>query len=457
MKLDVERELREAMNDFTAGIQAPPDLLDRLGARPPRFPRLRVGIAAVAVAGLVVAILLVAQQLPGVRSVAPTAPATKPLSIYHATTDYVTPNDRANRELHAAIDHWGLTRGDRANDAALMHEVAAEWAHPRSHPVDVGGFDAVPSPSGAMRVLWAGNTPQGPAALAIQPTHSGEYWYGILLPDAAGNLQLADRRQLEVGIDIGEMDPHLISFTTTPARQAVVAIPYDASVTVRMSFGFTDAANDQWEPQWRDVPMHDGAAIATVPAGGSAWSGMVELRHGDTALADHHVDFIATSRQNDPGPQPTNLLGLWCNGCRAFGTNGTGWQEATLLAWVTRHAPAYAPVRVSGWTVGGTFDNGTSVLAWQMWVPGEPARTVVLQTERDGTTIEVLEDKVTDPNQRPLVQIHLPNHEGWLVGSGPGAVITGWRAPGGNWHKVASKKSMLLPDAAGMELRIGRG
>ena len=78
-----------------------------------------------AVAGLVVAILLVAQQLPGVRSVAPTAPATKPLSIYHATTDYVTPKDRANRELHAAIDHWGLTRGDRANDAALMHEVAA--------------------------------------------------------------------------------------------------------------------------------------------------------------------------------------------------------------------------------------------------------------------------------------------------------------------------------------------
>src|SRR3954452_7092481 len=103
MKLDVERELREAMNDFTAGIQAPPDLLDRLGARPPRFPRLRAGIAAVAGAWLVLPFLLVAEQLPGVRHVAPTAPSTKPLSVYHATTDHVTPNDRATRDLHAAI------------------------------------------------------------------------------------------------------------------------------------------------------------------------------------------------------------------------------------------------------------------------------------------------------------------------------------------------------------------
>src|SRR5947209_3842584 len=156
MKLDVERELRDAMNEFTVHVQAPPDLLDRLGGRPQRFPRLRVGIAAVAVAGLVVAILLVAQQLPGLRSVAPTAPAPKPLSVYHATTDYVTPNARANRELHAAIDHWGATRGDRGSDGALLHEVATEWAHPSSHPVDVGAFDPVPSPSGAMRVLWAG-------------------------------------------------------------------------------------------------------------------------------------------------------------------------------------------------------------------------------------------------------------------------------------------------------------
>src|SRR3954469_14378955 len=140
MKLDVERELREAMNEFTAALQAPPDLLDRLGARPPRLPRLRVGIAAVAVAGVVVAILLVAQQLPGLRSVAPTAPAPKPLSVYHARTDYVTPKDRANRELHAAIDHWGPTRGDRANDGALTHEVAAEWAHPGSDPQAVHAF-----------------------------------------------------------------------------------------------------------------------------------------------------------------------------------------------------------------------------------------------------------------------------------------------------------------------------
>ena len=101
----------------------------------------------------------------------------------------------------------------------------------------------------------------------------------------------------------------------------------------------------------------------------------------------------------------------------------------------------------------GTPGAGVSFAAA---VPGEQARTVVLQTLSDGTTVEVLEDKVTDPNQRPLVQIHLPNHEGWLVASGPNSVITGWRAPGGEWHKVASKQSMLLPDGPGVELRISR-
>jgi len=457
MNLDVERELRIAMDEFTADVQAPPDLLHRLGTRRVQLPRLRVGIAAVAVAAVVVAILLVAEQLPARRSVAPIAPAPKPLSIYHATTDYVTPNTRANLELHAAMDHWGSTRGDLANNTALLQEVAAEWTHPTSHPAEVGAFDPVPSPSGALRILWVGSTPQGPAAFAVQSTRSGDYWYGILLPNNDGHLQLADRRPLDVGIDLSEMNPHVISFTTGPSHAVVVAIPYAGSDSVRMSFGFTNLANDQWRPQWQDVPVHDGAAVATVPAGGVVEAGVAEVRRGDTVVADHRIDFISPTRQNDSGRQPSNALGLWCNGCRAFGTAGTGWGMATQLAWVTRHAPSYVPVDVSEWSVGGRFDDGRSVLAWQMWVPGEAARTVVLQTESDGTTIEVLEDTITDPHQRPLVQIRLPNHEGWLVASGPDSVITGWRVPGGSWHKVAGKKSMLLPDERGMELRIGRG
>src|SRR5438309_1282760 len=82
-------------------------------------------------------------------------------------------------------------RGGRATDGALLQQVASEWAHPTGHPVELGSFDAVPSPTGAMRVLWVGSTPQGPAAFAVQPVRSGGYWYGLLLPNAQGHLQLA--------------------------------------------------------------------------------------------------------------------------------------------------------------------------------------------------------------------------------------------------------------------------
>src|SRR5205085_2783310 len=94
--------------------------------------------------------------------------------------------------------------------------------------------------------------------------------------------------------------------------------------------------------------------------------------------------------------------------------------------------------------------------ATQMWVPGNDARTVVIADDPRNSTVDVLYDEKTDPAQRPVVAVRLAQSAGWLVGAGPDAVVTGWRAGSGDsWHPIASKKALLVPtDASSIQLRL---
>ena len=453
MTVDVERELKIAMEEFTSDVLAPPDLLSRLPRRRRRqFPRIAVMTAAVAAALVVAGVVVVGEQTGGEGG-----PPVTPLSTYKMTKTLAAHEQQAKTEMARVIQQWGPTRGDRAGDEQLMTRLRAEWAHPSQHPTNLGSFEPVQSPTGPVKILWAGTTPEGPAAYAVQPTKDpvSDYWYGIFLPGSDGQPQLAQRGQLTAGFDIGEFDSHVMSFTTGPAHKSVVVIPTDASDSVRISFSTSTDAQGRYVPQWQDVAMHDGAAIAPVASGGNVYGTVVEVSHGGTVVADHMLDFISTHLLNEGPPKPSNALPMWCNGC-AIGTYGPGYGKAMLTAWLVRHGPAYLPVWVGDWSVGGSLRSGVSVFATQLWAIGHPARTVVLIDDQNAGQVDVLYDAETKPADRPLVAVRLPQGAGWLVGAGPDAVVTGWRTSAdAPWHAVASKKALLVhTDAPSIQLRL---
>jgi hypothetical protein len=454
MSLDLEDELRLAMQEYTNDLQAPPDLMSRLPWRRPRaFQRLAVVAAAAAAAVTVAGVVWVGERTGG----GGTGAAVKALSTYHVPKTTARQEQRAASQMDEAIDRWGPPRGDRAGDTTLLSRLRAEWAHPTQHPANLGGFEPVQAPDGPVKILWAGTTPEGVAAVAAQHTKDpvAQYWYGIFLPDAGGTPRLAQRTQLIGGADFGELDPNMLSFTTSPAHRSVVVVPVDPADTVRISFTTTIRSDGTLVPAWRDAPVRNDAAVATVPGGGSVWGTVVEVSHGGQVVAHHRLDFVSTHLLNEGPPQPSNVLPLWCNGC-AVGDGGPGYTLAMLTAWELRHGPAYLPVWTSGWSIGGRLPDGASVLAMQMWTIGRPARTVVMIDDEARGEISVLYDAETTSADRPLVAVRLPGSAGWLVGAGPDAVVTGWRtSPEASWRAVANKKALLVPtDATSIQLRM---
>jgi len=454
MSLDLEHELRLAMQEFTDDVLAPPDLLARLPRRRTRgFPRLAVMAAAAAAAATIAGVVVVGQNTGG----GGTATPVKPLSTYKIPKTTAQQEQRAATQMDAAIAHWGPTRGDRADDSRLMTQLRAEWEHPTQHPANLGSFEPVMSPDGPVTILWAGTTPEGVAAVAVQHTKDpvAQYWYGIFLPDAHAVPRLAQRTQLIGGVDLAEFDAHMLSFTTSPAHQSVVVLPADPSDTVRVAFSTTPDRDGTLVPQWRDAPVHADAAVVSVPSGGSVWGSVVEVSHRGQVVAHHGLDFVSTHLLNEGAPQPSNVLPMWCNGC-SIGSSGPGYSLAMLTAWMVRHGPAYLPVWTSGWSVGGSLADGRSVLAMQLWAIGHPAHTVVLLDDQQNSQVQVLYDAVTKPADRPVVAVRLPDNAGWLVGAGPDSVVTGWRSsPESSWHAVADKKALLVHTSAGsIQLRM---
>src|SRR3954447_7475137 len=454
MSLDLEQELRLAMQEFTDDVLAPPDLLARLPRRRMRgFPRLAVVAAAAAAAVTIAGVVVVGEHTGGGGA----GSSGKPLSTYKIPKDTVQRERQAAAQMNAAVANWGPTRGDKAGDQHLLTQLQEEGAHPTSHPPQQLGFEAVTSPNGAVKVLWAGTTPEGLAALAVQHTNDpvAEWWYGFFVSTSSGRPRLAERAQLVGGYDIAEPDPHLLSFATA-SHKTVIVVPMNATDGIRIAFSTKKDATGRLQPQWTDATVHEGAAVATVPSGGDVWGVVVEVRQGGKVVADDQIDYVDTNDPNAQIPAPANVVqNCWCNACTVGGAASPGYGLAMLEAWGVRHGPAYLRVSTSMWSMGARLRDGSPVFITQMWQPGGEGHTVAVADEQSKGVVDVLYDEVTKVSDRPLVAIRLPENSGWVVGAGPSAVITGWRTDGGDWHRMASKKAVLLhTDAGTVQLRL---
>lgn len=149
--IDVEFEPREAMRAATRDLVVRPDLLTTLPSVSRRPGGPTVVAAAAAVVGIAAAGVLLTGQLTGQHGGGRLAGA----ATGHSTS------------VDSLFGTWGPARGDRASDTACLRELASEWTAPVGRG-RVAGFTPLVNPQGQLRLLWAADTPAGPAAVDVQ-------------------------------------------------------------------------------------------------------------------------------------------------------------------------------------------------------------------------------------------------------------------------------------------------
>lgn len=328
------------------------------------------------------------------------------------------------RQAVTAFSHWGPARGDLANDPTFLTTVRQEWRHPT-------GDDYVQGPSdfsGPIRVLFAGNTPGGPAAVVAQRSTNPEtgIYVGVMLSES-GHLDLWGPNSpaelaLPAPVNVGRFDAQQVSFAVDAYH--VVVLPTDPTAAVQISTGHTTNSHQvAIRNSWSTVPITNGVGVADMPFAVSSWDTLLRLDK------NHHVvDEAPLWIASGPPPSPSNALGLWTRISSVLGDSGIGIPPAAYLPWVARYGATDEPFGISSWGIEGVAPNHTGLIARQIWLNGDPAHTVVIGIQ--GSNSSVLADQVTHPNSRPLLAVRLASVGGWLVVAGPQATVTGYRLPG---------------------------
>ena len=458
--MSFDTEIREALLARTADLTLPPDLLTgarRAGRRRRQRGRVLLATAPVAVVAVVVAGLFAAQQLayspPGAGEVA----------------SALSPAERT------ALSR--PTAGDLGDDDAYLAAVTAAWRANLSTSVnaDRGIFE---HPVGEPKVVWAGGTEAGNAAivgggggppLPPPPTlvvHSLPAPLGrtpleregpALLWGFAGPGADGAPRVVADGYPVPGA-PDTEAALIGADRQVLLA--WDRGHRAEVSWGpVTYRADGSVSRTWAPLRFTDGVALADRPAGTNPL--MVRLRvPADTAEVGNLSD--------DPYAQPelaTTLLWTDLDGepvWRVGADPAAAWpgglpvaQEAygELEKGLQGKVPTYWPdvrVTVTGrWWVAGTLPDGRRLMAGELALDADPARVwVVLGTGPDRQVLSRWSGRATDPVP---VMVELPGGQGWLVAAA-GQQLS-WRTGDGPWT-AAGRDAALLP-ATATEVRAG--
>jgi hypothetical protein len=413
-------DLTEALSDAAAHPPFPLNITDVLARSRQLRRRRRTGITVVVagIAGLsVLGALVVAPALsrPGLA----TDGHRTPIGVPHPIT---------GAEALAAFSHWGPTRGSLAHDHAFLANVQQEWAHPTG-PEAVSGPNTL---TGSVRVLFAGQTPGGPAAVVTQDStdrHVG-LEVGVMTTVPGQGLSLwgpndpSEWSESDV-LNEGRFDTRQVSFTSGSGH-AIVVLPTNPSDTVSASVGHSldraGRAVRAWKPV-ATVAAQPGVAIVPSPHPDSSWDTLIRV-----SRAGRLIDQGAVWINVGSPPVPTNALGTWTQINAVVGKDSGGTSVDTFAAWARLHGAADEPFGQAGWDIEGQFPDGSFLLIEQLWLYGDPAHTVILRENHN--TWQVLSDTVTNRRARPLFAVRSAVVGGWLVAAGPRSIITGYRTPG---------------------------
>jgi hypothetical protein len=368
-----------------------------------------------------------------------------------------SPLDRGSAALVREVADWGPTRGSFANDAAFLEQAKQEWLHPtdryygdpgqggESVLTKADGTQVITPPdrsrhlTGDVTVLFAGQTPDGPAAVVAQPTtvKDVDLYLGFLLPTTNHDLHLvaADTPKMYAQHEFGDqgLDTNMINFKTSGAGDHLVVLPADPADAVSVSLGHTLDTTGHVQRNWSAVPVSGGVAMLTASGPLGSWDTLIRVSDNGVVVDESQVWDVLTESENDGlPPQPQNAVD-WPLSDQAIGGSVPGGGSVSSLndPWIRQYANLDEPYGGRSWVTGSAQDRHL-IIVEQLWFYGDPAHTVVLRVvDKD---VQLLSDTVTDPTARPLVSLRLPDALGWLVVAGPDTTITGYRPAGTtNW------------------------
>jgi len=430
--------LRERLASATRDVSAPTGIAERAaagGRRRLRRRRVLEGLATTAAALAAVAVVLPLATQDAVDR------APRPSQRSPAPADWSAVPPAGADVLRWLYDR--PPRGDLTRDAAYLRRVVDVWggSHDASPNADRGVFRDL---RGAPRVVWAGRTPAGPAALVVQRAVFPAQDEGGVAPgpgtvvgfvgvDAHGAPRLVadgyrDRR--------GEPGALSLAWFVDPGRSVVAVL--DLGVPVAWAQGWRYGADGVRDLGWTPMTFRDGAA--TVRVDGSRWWDVHVARR---PYAEAASDILVA---RDGGVSPTGTKLQWSrDGGRAslriagLSPSRLADPDATFGAALDerlRGTPGGGGYPV--WNAAGRFPDGTEVVVADTFLDGDPSHAYAVLT-RGGRT-SVVHGGAVDPDASLPVVVRLPGGRGTVVAR-EGARLE-WRSTSG-WRNAGTGAALV--------------
>jgi hypothetical protein len=426
-----DADVREALRRASDGLASPPSMLSdvRRGGRR-RLMRRRGFLTA----GLAVA---VAGSLTGVAELREGWPGT-------------------GSEVFASLLD-GPTRGDLADDQAYLAQVLAAFRRAAA---------VVPRLLGEPHIVWAGNTPAGPAAYVIQRNDHrpppGEHRQDVVtmfLESTPGG----PRGLLLQGMSSEQPDASSQAALLGPDRDVLLVL--DTGRATVYAPGYRYHADGRVTRESRPVMFDDGAAVLRVPSqrrkitvavwrpGGGRMDEIDIVNSGDILFPE--------PKQGVQPPEPSELTRVLPGAERSWGGDPPAALEKedqnvvrALLegSYYLRHG-AFLSGQAPVLSAYGTTPDGRRLLVRTLQYYDDPVRVVAL-LGRGEADFQAVAGALVDTASPAPIRLRLPDRQGVFVAA-DGATLR-YRINRGLWQPAGRHAALLPAQATEVEItRVG--
>ncbi|MCX4386456.1 hypothetical protein OG777_05875 [Micromonospora peucetia] len=348
------------------------------------------------------------------------------------------------------------TRGDLAGDEAYLRQVREAWRQ-RAGQLEV-------DLRGDPHVVWAGDTPAGPAAYVAARTTTnrvvsvpdGAREIGVVAfvePTAAGPQVMTVERVSDASTD-GNSQAALLG----PKRDVLVVL--DAEQPVEFSPTLRYAADGRIERTFQQVTFRDGAAVLSVPPQRAKLTVALVRRPSSkesTVHISNATDVLFPDEKDSV--EPKRLTWTLPGADRAWGADPAGQVDKAvhgtdaLAAFVDTgglHRSGADPLL----TVYGVTPDGRRLLLETIQYDDDPARMVALLAHSDAP-FRVAASGFVDWAAPLPVRLRLPDGQGVLVAA-EGATLS-YRVGTGPWRDAGRGVALLPANATEVQVTTADG
>jgi hypothetical protein len=370
-----------------------------------------------------------------------------------AVTSVVMPNDRATVRFSGELFD-GQEHGDLAGDAAFKTEVIHAWdsSHATSENASRGIFDDL---RGEPKVVWAGTTPVGRAAVVVQDAylsehadiqldHEGIYQLiGFVGPGANGSPRVVADTYPAPGTS-----PDIAWYVD---QKRTLAAALDVGKPLGISWKWTYGADGTVGRTYTPLSKHDGIAWLALPPGVEPGltvrigllpvkrfedvRGILNAKRGpdDSGGGDGRLKWLTGT----PSRPLFHLGGSWAPNESAL----SGRLEGALTA--RRSGGDSFSSAFSLWYAYGNLADGRQLVVGEQQLENDPSRLYAVIGSGDHQV--VVAPGEVDVHAVLPVAVHLPDGQGWVVAQNKAELS--YRIGSGAWVPVGTNAA-LLPEGA---------